>query len=80
MSGALGLLADPSGPGSRGLMGLRCSANSKLVGNAVQALLHVRAMWRLPIAVPHQPGLGIHAGNPWTGSIEPFLAVKNAAR
>ena len=35
---------------------------------------------RLPVAVPHQPGLGIHAGDARAGSIEPFLADKSAAR
>src|SRR5216683_7373444 len=76
MSWALGLLADPILALDHGLLdGPEMQGKPKLVGNAAQ-LLFMFGNVRLPIAVPHQPGLGIHAGNPWTGSIEPFLAVK----
>jgi hypothetical protein len=45
---------------------------AKLVSNTAQLLI-VHCNVRLPITVPHQPGLGIHAGNAGSGSIEPFL-------
>ena len=76
MPGALGLLAHPILALDHGLLdGPELQCKRELVSNAAQ-LLSLFGYVRLPVAVPHQPGLGIHAGNAGAGPIEPFLAVK----
>ena len=76
MAGTLSLPAHAILALNHGLLdGPELQRKAKLVSNTAQ-LLFLLCNVRLPISVPHQPGLGIHAGNAGSGSIEPFLTIK----
>src|ERR1700722_3242741 len=57
------------------LHGRQLQPKAKLVSNAPQLFAWFGYV-RLPIAVPHQTSLGIHARNTGSGSIQPFLTIK----
>src|ERR1700733_4416329 len=76
MPGALSLPAHAVLALNHGLLdGSKLQGKAKLVSNAAQ-LFTLFGYMRLPIAIPHQPGLGVHAGNAGSGSIKTFLTIK----
>ena len=76
MPRALSLLAD-AGPALNDgrLDGLKLQRKPELAGNTAQFLFALCYV-RLPIAVPHHPSLGIHAGQAGTRPVQPLLIQK----